>query len=368
MGRPGPLWWADPLVAATRLVVVLVALHARPLASQCSFDSTIDPDKQMMGLVQDYNAYSLEVCKDNCCSDPSCTAYQFQQGFHGQMSCMRGADSKDLMDSGGMPWQGESGRGGGDDGKGKGGSSLDEDDWEDSRRATFALAGLFSVYMLLGTMHGRTQGKQGEAALPHPHFWRQLRGLVIDGWQFFFYDRKAGYVPTPLADGGDGDGAPVSKQQSYGAQSTAYGSYPTAGSESRVDGPPGKLYTQQQQQQQQGSALQIQGGQGQRQGGMGVIHGGGGGHPSSKTGRGRGGGGGRGGRGGSGSTTATAAEAQLALSQASRSGDTPALSPVGGGADTFATRSSSRQKLRKKKGSTSAASRLPVKPHVLDQE
>lgn len=76
---------------------VPIALQVRSLASQCDFDNIIDPNKQMMGLVQDYNAYSLEVCKENCCNDPGCTAYQFQQGFHGQMSCMRGDESKDLM-------------------------------------------------------------------------------------------------------------------------------------------------------------------------------------------------------------------------------------------------------------------------------
>lgn len=73
-----------------------VATQVR-LTSPCDFDHPIDPDKQMMGLTQDYNAYSLDVCKENCCSDSGCTAYQFQQGFHGQMSCMRGPESKDLM-------------------------------------------------------------------------------------------------------------------------------------------------------------------------------------------------------------------------------------------------------------------------------
>jgi hypothetical protein len=106
-----------------------------PTGSQdCDFDGDIDPNKQMMGLTQDYNAYSLDVCKGNCCSDSSCTAYQFQQGFHGQMSCMRGPKSDDLQDSGGMPWQGEAGKGGDDDSTGKGGSGrAGADDWAHER-------------------------------------------------------------------------------------------------------------------------------------------------------------------------------------------------------------------------------------------
>eukprot|EP01043_Picozoa_sp_COSAG02_P048193 COSAG02_NODE_4711_length_5071_cov_293.065567_4_plen_115_part_00 len=96
---PGAMRAQQRCVGRSVEIAVLVAILAqvRPLASQCDFDHPIDPDKQMMGLVQDYNAYSEDVCKENCCNDPSCTAYQFQQGFHGQMSCMRGAESKDLM-------------------------------------------------------------------------------------------------------------------------------------------------------------------------------------------------------------------------------------------------------------------------------
>ena len=48
-------------------------------------------------------------------------------------------DSKDMQDSGGMPWQGEAGKGGGADSKGKGGSGgAGADDWADER--VYALA------------------------------------------------------------------------------------------------------------------------------------------------------------------------------------------------------------------------------------
>ena len=83
-----------PCASRTLLWLLSAAVALTPTATQCDFDGDIDPDKQMMGLVQDYNAYSLDVCKENCCTDTSCTAYQFQQGFHGQMSCMRGCDFK----------------------------------------------------------------------------------------------------------------------------------------------------------------------------------------------------------------------------------------------------------------------------------
>ncbi len=344
-------------------IALLVACLAqvRPLASQCAFDHPIDPNKQMMGLVQDYNAYSEDVCKENCCNDPSCTAYQFQQGFHGQMSCMRGAESKDLMvrrpnsvphcrsshrlircrnlrgtmqDSGGMPWQGEAGRGGGDDGKSTGGSGADDDEWATTRDGTFSLVGLFCIYMLLGTAYGSTHGKQGAMALPHPHVWRELRGLVVDGWQFFFYDRRANYVPVPLADGGADDGK-VAVEQILGQRSSTG----TMGGH----GPRGTL------------PLQIQAGQGLDQAPAVIMHS----PPGVRTGAGARGKEGRSSTGGTGTAVAGSATARSP-------GDMLALVPTGAG--SVGHQGPTRQKLRKKKGATSAAARLPVKPHVVNME
>ena len=145
VGQEGRRRQIEPGRAALRLLTAAAAITRT--ASQCDFDGDIDPDKQMMGLQQDYNAYSLDVCKDNCCTDTSCTAYQFQQGFHGQMSCMRGSDGGDLQDSGGMPWQGEAGKGG-KDSKGKGGKGGGAaDDWADER--LYALPSFSSPRQLL---------------------------------------------------------------------------------------------------------------------------------------------------------------------------------------------------------------------------
>ena len=164
-------------------------------------------------------------------------------------------------------------------------------------------------------LSGVGAGKHGSAALPHPHFWQELHGLVIDGYQFFFYDRQAGYIPVPKPD---------------------------------HDGPV--------------SALNIQGGEG----GKGVPSGGRGaslgpvvtvisGRPAvGPAGRGGGRGGPRGGaRGGRGGHNGAAGDASANL---------PPLLAQG------SPRGPPRQKLRKKKGATSAATALPVKAHVKDKE
>ena len=217
-----------------------------------------------------------------------------------------------------MPWQGEAGKGGGDDGKANGGPGAeDEDEYSGAREVTFSLFGLFCMYMLLGTVYGSSHGKQGAMALPHPQFWRELRGLVIDGYQFFFYDRKANYVPVPLADGGDDDGKTSPAQ-----------------------------------------CLQIQAGQGVDQPSAFVVC------SVQQGGRGRGGGPGRGVPRGRGNTGVRGSAVPIgAPTQAG------ALALVPKEADSVADqRGPTRQKLRKKRGATSAAARLPVKPHVVNME
>ena len=221
-----------------------------------------------------------------------------------------------------MPWQGEAGKGGGDDGKGKGGSGTEDDDeYSGAREATFSLLGLFCMYMLLGTVYGSTHGKQGAMALPHPEFWRELRGLVVDGYQFFFYDRKANYVPVPLADGGDDD------------RNTS-----------------------------QAQVLQIQAGKGLDQPPAFVVH------SFQQGGRGRGGSPGTRGTGGRGrgKTRGRGSAVPVGAPAPPQAGARAlVLTEAGSLVDG---RGPTRQKLRKKKGATSAAARLPVKPHVVNME
>lgn len=148
--------------------------------------------------------------------------------------------------------------------------------------------------------------------------------MVIDGWQFFFYDRKAahGYVPVPKPDH-DGDGGEPAEASMAGDV----------------------------------SALNIQGGRG----GIGVHSGGRGGSPgpvvtvvSGRPAAGRGGRGRGGGRGGG------RGRRLAVIVHSGAAGDALALVP--------AERGAPRQKLRKKKGATSAATALPVKAHVKDKE
>jgi hypothetical protein len=198
------------------------------------------------------------------------------------------------------------------------------------------------MYMLLGTAYGSTHGKQGAMALPHPHVWRELRGLVVDGWQFFFYDRRANYVPVPLADGGVDDGK-VAVEQILNQRSSASA---TGGHELR-----GKL------------PLQIQAGQGLDQAPV-VMH-----STPGQVGRGRGvrAGAGARGRGGRGTTGRGGTAVSDAVTSRSPGG-VLALVPTGSDSSLVDQRGPTRQKLRKKKGGTSAAARLPVKPHVVNME
>lgn len=235
-----------------------------------------------------------------------------------------------------MPWQGEAGKSDGKDGKGKGGSgSEDGDEWASTREGTFALVGLFCVYMLLGTAYGATHGRQGEMALPHPRIWRELRGLVIDGWQFFFFDRRANYVPIPLADGGGDDGK-VSDVHIHTQRSNDNTMGPNTSRE--------KL------------PLQIQAGQGLDEP---IVH--------SLAGD-RGVGTGVGGREKIWTCNRGARGATPIAAAARSQGGMLALVSTQTDNGLAHQQVPTRQKLRKKKGATSAAARLPVKPHAVNME
>ena len=300
----------------------------------CDFDRTLDPNTQMQGLTQDYNAYSLDVCKSNCCEDTSCEAYQFQQGFHGMMSCFRGPDGGSGQPAGGMPWQGEAGRGKKDgDGKsGGGGGPGGVDEYEDARAAIFTCAFFFCGYLMLGTMHGQSQGRHGTNALPHAFFWQNLHGLVIDGYHFFFY-AQAGKPPyTALADDGGPSGAgvtvtglPGSGSQFVGSRDASAGAVGSGGGLGA--GPPAA------------AAASSRGGQ--RAGGRG--------------GAARAGGGGRGAGGrGSGLSRAAGPAAPAAAVAAAEQPAAAAKSP--------------RQKLRKKKGANAAAKAPKIRKHDVHRE
>ena len=301
----------------------------------CDFDRTLDPNTQMQGLTQDYNAYSLDVCKSNCCEDASCEAYQFQQGFHGMMSCFRGPDGGSGQPAGGMPWQGEAGRGKKDgDGKsGGGGGPGGVDEYEDARAAIFTCAFFFCGYLMLGTMHGQSQGRHGANALPHAFFWQNLHGLVIDGYHFFFY-AQAGKPPyTALADDGGPSGAgvtvtglPGSGSQFVGSRDAGAGAVGSGGGLGA--GTPAA------------AAASSRGGQ--RAGGRG--------------GAARAGVGGRG-AGGRGAGTSRAAGPAAPAAAVAAAAEQPA-----------AAAKSPRQKLRKKKGANAATKAPKIRKHDVHRE
>jgi hypothetical protein len=97
-------------------------------------------------------------------------------------TCMRG-DSTQTVDSGGVEWQGESGRDGGGDGP-------DDDDrdgstavWRGLDVVTFCVAGLLIGYVVRGAVRGWSP------------LDRQLAGLVLDGWHFFAHGQRGRATP-----------------------------------------------------------------------------------------------------------------------------------------------------------------------------
>ena len=157
---------------------------------ECAFEHELPSTVQVMGLTQDWNAYSGDDCKANCCSDTEnkCTVYQFQQGGH-SYTCMRG-DSTQTQDSGGQVWTGETGRSSGGGGGSGSGANGDGGSLDAALQAmdTFALCvvGVMLVYAGIVSVRGRTR------------YDRQLESLVVDGWHFFMFNRKGTpYEPLP---------------------------------------------------------------------------------------------------------------------------------------------------------------------------
>ena len=99
---------------ATRPASMAVALAATSVLSgvrACDFDNEIDPYTEYYNLNGDWNAFTADDCKANCCNDATCTVWQFAEYPMGhQAQCMWG-DSADYGDSGGIQFQGEQGRG-----------------------------------------------------------------------------------------------------------------------------------------------------------------------------------------------------------------------------------------------------------------
>ena len=155
---------------------------------------TRQPRYSCLILRQDWNAYSGDDCKANCCSDEvnKCTVYQFSQGGHAY-TCMRG-DSTQTQDSGGVQWTGQSGR----SGSGAAGGGLGDDgdgslarDMRALDTIVFCIAGLGVVY--IAVVLGRGQRTK---------FDQHLQALVVDGWYYFMHNHKGrGYQPLPAATG-----------------------------------------------------------------------------------------------------------------------------------------------------------------------
>ena len=233
------------MAAAARwgMLALGAALLARP-SGGCDFENTIDPYTEYYNLNGDWNAFTADDCKANCCADATCTVWQFAQYPMGhQAQCMTG-DSTDYGDSGGIQFQGEQGRGGdpggdpGGDGGGGGGGHKGHHKCigvhcDDGANATvfLSLFGAFAgLYLVGGAYYGvAVQNKSGLAAIrapPHPRpftsapplalsprrggaaanaeFWRTLGGLVKDGVRFTASGGSAkgqapAYQPVPDA-------------------------------------------------------------------------------------------------------------------------------------------------------------------------
>jgi hypothetical protein len=196
------------------MAVALAATSVLSGVRACDFDNEIDPYTEYYNLNGDWNAFTADDCKANCCNDATCTVWQFAQYPMGhQAQCMWG-DSADYGDSGGIQFQGEQGRGDDPDPSHPGGGSHKHHKCigvhcDDGADATVFLV-LFGVaaglYTTGGLYYGiAVQKKSGLAALPNSVFWREVGGLVKDGTVFALSGGtakapphgRAAYEPVP---------------------------------------------------------------------------------------------------------------------------------------------------------------------------
>jgi hypothetical protein len=84
---------------------------AQGLVVTCDFENDIDQYTQYYNLNGDWSAYTADDCKSLCCSDPTCTVWQFAAYPFGHQAQCNTGDSIDYGDSGGIQFQGEQVRG-----------------------------------------------------------------------------------------------------------------------------------------------------------------------------------------------------------------------------------------------------------------
>jgi hypothetical protein len=100
--------------ASWRWVAVLLAFSgahvAEALGTQCTFTRKMEPHIMYASLSPDAGAKSLSECRSSCCTNATCTTYQWSDAPKTPPKCWIGDSDGTYVDSGGVVWEGASGK------------------------------------------------------------------------------------------------------------------------------------------------------------------------------------------------------------------------------------------------------------------